>query len=503
MTRLKPFVLCTAVLSGLLFATLFARAWWLGQPLPVATQRVASPASTAQIERLSQAIQYPTVSRLSGADASLPRVEPRVFRAFHQWLSTAYPLVHRHLELEIVNRFSLLFRWRGTNPTAPPIVLAAHQDVVPYSVTARDQWIHPPYSGAIDEGHVWGRGTLDNKASMLAILESVEASLASGHHPDRDIYLAFGHDEEVGGEHGAQAMAALLKSRGVQPSFVLDEGGFVLEGVVPGVPVPVALIGVAEKGYLNVTLSAPGVPGHSSMPPTQSAPGRLARAITRLEAQPLPAQYGGATQQLFDATSSYMSLGYRILFANLWLLEPLLLEQLTANPPTNAVVRTTQAVTLLRSGIKDNVLPSVASANVNVRLLPGVTPDQVIAHMTSVIDDPAIRVQIAPPANLATPVADTSGHEFSRLRRAVGSVFGDRQTVVAPYLTINATDARHYLPLTDKLYRFLPLALKDDDLARIHGPNERISVQAYGQMLAFYATLLEAFTVLPVPSKKV
>lgn len=210
---------------------------------------------------------------------------------------------------------------------------------------------------------------------MLAILESVEASLVSGHHPDRDIYLAFGHDEEVGGEHGAQAMAALLKSRGVQPSFVLDEGGFVLEGVVPGVTVPVALIGVAEKGYLNVTLSAPGVPGHSSMPPTQSAPGRLARAITRLEAQPMPAQYDGATQQLFDATSPYMSLGYRILFANLWLLEPLLLEQLTDNPPTNAWSEPRSSDP---PPIRDQrqCLALRASANVNVRLLPGVTPDQ-------------------------------------------------------------------------------------------------------------------------------
>ncbi|MDC5870482.1 M20 family peptidase [Vibrio europaeus] len=488
---LRSFVsLVSLALLALVF-TLLIRTWLHQKALPNQPHIEQKPANAAQLTRLSQAIQFPTVSRLDGRDPNATRVDPAVFLDFHRWLAGTYPLVHRDLELERINQFSLLYRWPGSDPKARPIVLTAHQDIVPYAISTRKTWIHPPYSGAIKDGYVWGRGTMDDKASMLAILESIEALLLSGAKPQRDIYLAFGHDEEVGGEHGAKAMAERLARLGVNPALVLDEGGFVLDEVVPGVPVPVALIGVAEKGYLNVSLTAKGIPGHSSMPPAQTTPGRLARAISRLEDHPMPAEYSGATQQLFDATSGYMAFNYRLLFANLWLFKPLLLDQLTASAATNAVVRTTMAVTLLNAGVKDNVLAPEATANINVRLLPNTEPKQVIEYIEAIIDDPAIQVDIRPPYNRATPISEQNNRAFKILKHTTEKVFGASRTVVAPYLTINATDARHYIELTSRVYRFLPLALDDSDLPRIHGPNERISVEAYGQMLTFYRSLVQ------------
>lgn len=488
---LRSFVSLASLALLTLIFTLLIRTWLHHHDLPKQDHIEQRLASDAQLTRLSQAIQFPTVSRLDGRDPNATRVDPTVFLGFHQWLSEAYPQIHLNLELERINQFSLLYRWSGSDQTSRPIVLTAHQDIVPYMISTRNTWIHPPYSGAIKDGHVWGRGTIDDKASMLAILETIETLLLSGVKPERDIYLAFGHDEEVGGEHGAKAIAERLANRGVFPEMVLDEGGFVLNNVVPGVPVPVALVGVAEKGYLNISLTAKGTPGHSAMPPARTAPGLLARAMLRLEDQPMPVEYGGATQQLFDATSGYMSFSYRILFANLWLFKPLLLEQLAASASTNAVVRTTMAVTLLKAGVKDNVLAPEATANINVRLLPNTKPEEVLKYMNAIIDDPAIQVEIRPPYNLATPISDQNNNAFSTLKQTIEIVFGASKTVVAPYLTINATDARHYIGLTDRVYRFLPLSLNDGDLTRIHGPNERISVEDYGQMLEFYRLLIQ------------
>lgn len=485
---MKKYLKCLALSVILLITVVLHNAWNHQEVLPSTSQIPKVEVDEEQILRLSKAIQFPTVSRFGSQSGLRLNDKSNAFSEFHSWLRTSYPHVHSKLELTYVNTYSLLYRWPGKNKNSKPILFVAHQDVVPANESS---WLHSPYSGKVEEGYIWGRGTIDDKSSMMAIFESVESLLTQEFIPEQDIYLAFGHDEEVGGELGAKAIAALLAKQRVYPSFILDEGGFILADVVPGIQSPVALIGIAEKGYMNITLTANGPPGHSAIPPSASSVNTLAKAITRIVSNPLPAEYLGATQKLFESTSPYMSFNYRLLFSNLWLFKPILLSQLTKSPTTNATVRTTLAITTLNAGVRDNVLPDKATANVNVRLLPGTTPKQVVDHLKSVINDPMVEIEVAGTVEQATGISSVSTTEFDTLKKVVSNVYSSSQVVVAPYLTVNSTDARHYEKLSNNIYRFLPVFLYDEDLKRIHGPNERISSYSYSKMITFYKKLVE------------
>ncbi len=440
------------------------------------------PIDAAAIERLAGAVRFPTVSNEGG------QYDAAAFDGLADYLQRSFPRTHAALTREAVAGHSLLYSWRGRDPSLEPILLAAHMDVVPVEAGTDAKWTHPPFAGVAADGFVWGRGAWDDKSAVVAILEAVERKLAAGWQPARTVYLAFGHDEEVGGR-GAQAIAALLKSRGVRLGLVLDEGSMVLKDMLPGVEPAVALIGIAEKGYASVELTTTAEGGHSSMPSGDNAIVRLAGAVERLAANPFPARMIAPLAGTLDRTGPAMDLPMRVVLANRWLTEPLVLRTLGGTPSGSAAVRTTTAPTLFNAGTKANVLPQSARAVVNHRLLPGDSVADVVARDRHVVDDPKVVVRALPDARDPSKVSPTDGDAYAAVERATARIFPD--AIVAPSLVIAGTDARHYEPVASAIYRFLPVRASPAELTRFHGTDERIAVADYARAIAFYGALLD------------
>ncbi len=454
----------------------------------------AAPATAAKLpdidtagsgQRLSGAIRIATVSYEDRAS-----IDTRQLDALADYLQKSFPKVHASLKRERVGGGSLLFTWSGKDPQAKPILLLAHMDVVPVEEGTEKQWTHAPFSGDIAEGYIWGRGTLDDKGNLVALLEAVETLLSQGFVPNRTIYLAFGHDEEIGGDEGAAKIAALLKSRGVKAEFSLDEGGVITQGIIAGVSKPVASVMVAEKGYVSyrLTVHAPG--GHSSMPSSDTAIGTLSRAVARVQNRPMPGRLTPPVNEMLDRLSPEMPLPNRVVLANRWLLQRVLVRMMSNTPVSNALVRTTTAPTILRAGVKDNVLPTEAYAVINFRLLPGDTIADVEKHLREAIaDDRVVITQDGKMASEASPVSDAHGPSFAVIEKTVNQVFP--QAVVSTGIVTGATDNRHYAGVYENRYNFSPSLYHPEDVARVHGANERIGEQAYADMIRFYAQLMQ------------
>ncbi|MEO6195721.1 MAG: M20 family peptidase [Thermoanaerobaculia bacterium] len=438
--------------------------------------------------RLAGAVRFPTVSHENGQN-----VEAAAFDGLHRYLQQAFPRVHATLTRETVGGYSLLYTWKGRRPQLPPILLMSHQDVVPVEPGTEKNWTHPAFSGTVDGTWVWGRGTLDDKVGMMGLLEAAEMLLGRGFQPDRTVYFAFGHDEEVGGRNGAAVIAKLLEERGARPAFILDEGGAIVEGSIPGVARPAAMIGTAEKGVLSVELVAQSEGGHSSMPPTHGAIGKLAAAIQKLEDHQMPARLDGATRRSYQYLAPEMPFGPRLALANLWLFSPLIERQATGDPAASARIRTTTAPTIFQGGVKENVLPHEARAVVNFRILPGDTIPGVLHHVRETVG-PGIRVSATGTANSeASPESDVRAPEFGMIQRTLAQVLPG--VIVAPNLLAGATDTKHYRGLSQNVFRFIPIRVKPEDLKRIHGTNERVGIENYGEIVRFYAQLLRNGTV--------
>ena len=446
---------------------------------PVApAPNVAIPKAAAQ--RLAGAIRIPTISAEDPA-----AFDANAFRRLHAYLQTAFPRVHSELRREIVGTHSLLYTWQGTDSSLNPILLIGHMDVVPIEPGTERQWAEDPFGGRIADGFIWGRGAIDNKSAVLGTLEAVEMLLNEGFRPARTVYLAYGHDEEVGGTGGAREIAALLRSRGIELEMVLDEGGVIGDGILPGISDPVALVGVAEKGFVSIELSARVKGGHSSLPPAQTAVGIVSAAVAKLEENPIPARLERPTRELLNRIGPTLPVAQRALFANLWLTRPLVIRRLEQSPATNAMVRTTTAPTIFQAGTKDNVLPSYARAVVNFRILPGDSVATVVEHVRRAIDDDRIEVKTVG-RFLAEPsaVSSTDTEAFRTLERSIRSVAPD--AIVAPYLVVVVTDARYYSGLSQNIFRFLPLRLTAHDLERMHGIDERIGIREYEAAIRTY-----------------
>ena len=450
-----------------------------GDTSVVAPLRVQNDSLLA--DHLAGAVRIPTISYQDSA----PR--KTALAAFHAYLERTFPRTHAALAHEVVGDANLLFKWTGTDSTLEPIVMMAHMDVVPVEPGSERDWTHPPFSGDIADGFIWGRGALDDKLGVLSALEAVEALLAEGVRPRRTVYLAFGGDEEVAGR-GATDMVAVLRSRGVHPLVAIDEGSAVALGLIPGTSRPVGLIGVAEKGYASVELTVQGTGGHSSMPPAQTAVGVLARAIDRLETHPFKASLNDATAGMFDQLGRGMELPSRIVLANLWLTRPLLLRRLSSSPTTNAAIRTTTAPTVFQGSPKDNVLPIRARAIVNFRITPGETPETVLQHVRNTVDDPRVAIAFAGTPAAPSPVSSTTSASYLTLARTIRALEPD--AIVGPSLVVAGTDSRHYAGFARDVYRFSPISLREADLARIHGTNERVGVHDYARSVAFMTRLI-------------
>lgn len=439
----------------------------------VATDRLATD--------LAAAIAVPTVSIESGGD-------PAKFEELRNVLFDRFPLVHRELELELVGEHAMLFHWRAPASTWSPIILAAHLDVVPVEPGTEADWSQPPFAGAIADEFVWGRGAMDDKLGVVGVLTAVESLLASGFVPSRDIWLAFGHDEEVGGHAGAAHLAKRLAALGVKAEFLLDEGGAVVHGMLPGITRPVALVGIAEKGVATLELEVAGEGGHSSMPPRRSAIGRLGRALERLESRPMPSALRGPTAMMIDRLTPELEYGPRVVLANMWMFGPLVRTAMAQRPPSDAVIRTTTAVTMFDAGVAHNVLAARARAVVNFRILPGDTVESVQAHVRGVIDDANVTIKCTEDCWDPSPTSSTDVPAFATLERAIVQVWPD--SVVSPSLVVGATDARHYEAVAEDVYRFLPISMREEDRARLHGTDERVAIADLAAAVRFYQTLI-------------
>ncbi|HEX4935246.1 MAG TPA: M20 family peptidase [Gemmatimonadaceae bacterium] len=472
----------------LLVAALAAFGGWRATRLvprpPAALAPDVGIASTSvSAERLREAVRFATVSVQDST-----QWDARPFLAFHDWLRTAFPRVDSALTREVVNRHSLLYTWRGSDTTRPPILLTGHFDVVPVEPGTDSMWKHPPFAGDTADGYLWGRGTTDDKASVIGVLEGVDLLVAQGFAPTRTVLLAFGHDEEVGGQRGAGEIARLLEQRYGTVAFLVDEGGIVTDGIVPGVKRRIAMVGVAEKSSLSVELSVTGAGGHSSMPPDHTALGILARALTRLEEHQMPARLTPATEAFLTNVASEGSFAMRVAFANLALTRPLIVRGLVANPQTAAVVRTTTAVTMASGSPKENVLPIRATAVVNFRILPGDSVQGVLAHVARVVGDTMVKVRPLGAAREPSPVAPFDTPEFATLERTIGQLYPD--ALATPYLLGAATDTRHYEGLTRNIFRFMPVVATPALIAGAHGTNERVPLADFTHGVKFWAQLI-------------
>ncbi|UNK70272.1 M20/M25/M40 family metallo-hydrolase [Microbacterium sp. H1-D42] len=431
-------------------------------------------------ERLSQMIQLPTVS------AELQQRGHAPFAAFERLIAEQYPLVHEHLALEKHTDYGLLFHWKGAQPNADPAVLMAHYDVVP--VDESDAWTYPPFEGRIADGRVYGRGTLDDKGPLIVILEAVENLLADGFTPARDVYLSFGGNEETFGA-AAQAISASFQERGITPWIVIDEGGAVVDAPLPFVPGRSAMVGVGEKGVLSIRLSARGDGGHASAPPTLTAVRRIARAVDRLGPGMFPARAPRAISRMLIQLSSQTPGPARHLLRVLGAV-PFLTARVFAalGGEPAALVRTTVAPTMQSGGTAANVLPSQASATVNLRIALGETVDATILRVRDRIGDPLVSIEVLEGSE-PSPESATDNAQFALIAEALGVSHPDAPAV--PYVMMAATDSRHFHRFTPAVYRFAPLEMSNAQRAAIHGVDENVEIAALERGELFHRVLLQ------------
>ena len=438
---------------------------------------------TPAVERFRELLRIPTISR-----SDPTQVDTGAFALFRETLQRSYPRVHAALERELVAEHAMLFRWPGA-VAEDPLVLMAHYDVVP---VVPQEWMHPPFAAVLtgegEQATIHARGAIDDKGALVAIVEAVESLLAEGFVPARDVYLAFGHDEEVAGR-GAPAIVDVLRERGVRPALVIDEGGAVVEGAVPGVDVETAMIGVAERGIATLRLTAREAGGHASTPPPRPATARLARAIDRLQRHPFPARLTPAVRAMFRTLAPHAREPFGSLFRHILTTGPLLARVLPRfGPETNALVRTTAVVTELQGSDGENVLATTARAAVNVRLLTGDTVSGVADRVRSIIGDPGIEVEVHQGSD-PSPVSPWRGEPWRRVARAVASALGE-DVIATPYLQLGASDSRWFTAVSGNVYRFAPFRLTTSEREALHAHDERIRVDVWLRAIGFYRDLL-------------
>jgi carboxypeptidase PM20D1 len=501
--HLLPFKLSLVVifLSFLSFRIFLFPAALSGQDFPARADSEAfkteiQSKSNRMVNNLSRAIQCKTISY--DRDDLVNKIDFSQFERLLDHIEESFPLVHRKLNRTIINKYSLVFEWKGTDLHAKPILLAAHLDVVPAADT--QLWTHPAFSGAIINHEktgkpewVWGRGAIDFKQNVFAILECIELLLQHNHSPKHSFYLAFGADEEIGGYTGAQYISRHFADRNISFEFMLDEGLFILSDIIKGYSKPIAMVCIAEKGYcnvdLNVTLSAAEA-GHSSTPNTTSSIGILSSALTKLEKHKMPVYFGsGPEKELFSALApGFDSFLTRLIMCNLWLFGGIVAQIFAANYKTAATVRSTTALTIVNAGTKANVIPRTATAKINHRIHPFDSVEGIIEHDKAVINDPRVSVRAyeeLPPAKISS----TANPAYKLLERSILQCFPD--VTVVPSLMVGNTDTRWFWERCQDIYRFTPIRLQANETQMFHGVNERIKVDNYLAIVHFYQTLIK------------
>lgn len=451
------------------------------QGLPTFTERSPDIDEQNALLNFSKALSFPTISTEDG------KRNDAAFEALHRYIKQTYPSVFSKLQYIQIGEYGMLFKWEGRDASLKPALYMAHQDVVPIAPGTEGSWQHPPFNGDIAGGYVWGRGAIDNKASLVALLEATSKLLEDGYTPRRTTYFYFGDDEEIGGKTAIKA-SQYFASQGVRFEYVLDEGGVIADKMVPGITVPLALISVAEKGMLNLKLTAKTEGGHSSLPTSQLAIGEISQAIVNILQHPPSSDITGPTRTFLEVIAPYQSLMNRAVIANLWLFKPLIIKSMDGNPLMAALMHTTQAPTIFNAGTKSNVLPYFATAIVNFRLAPFDSVAGVRQHVSTAIENPDIQVEETMSWE-PSPVSSTTGVGFELLTSALKATYNN-QVVISPFIVTGATDSRHFVSVADNVYRFLPMTLTKEDMTRFHGTNERYGTDNFIQMIKFYYSIL-------------
>ncbi len=480
--------LMVLVMSALAAVILVALVRALLTPAPGAPGKELDVASLAQAagveEALAALVRRPTVSCYDRAEE-----DEQAFADLKSDMARLFPLVHGSMEREEIGDRALLYTWRGSDSGLEPAILCAHFDVVPADDAA--EWRHPPFSGELVEGCVWGRGSQDIKLCVASALHAAERLIAAGFGPRRTIYFAFGGDEELGGSRGAARIAATLAERSVRAGFLLDEGGPVADGMIAFADRPLALIGIAEKGYMDVSVEVRGAGGHASMPPRKTAVGALAGALHAIETSPPGSRLGYTVRSFLEKLAPYCGFPYRLLFRNLWLFGGLVRLVFGMANTTNALIRTTYALTMLRGSSKENVLADLASANVNVRILPGESSAQALGRLERQCLPYKASVGLAHPGAVVEPLAespiDTQG--YRAIVAALSASFPEAAAV--PFLFSAGTDTKHYRNVACAMYRLTPLKQDSSQLEGIHGRDERVEVANLRRCELFYKSLIE------------
>lgn len=488
---LKRILLGLAGLVVLLIVVVVGRTLMVPVAAPVEAGAAGSVDAEQAARHLAEAVRFETISHQRGAAADDLARSDAAMTGFRDWLGATYPAFTAATSREIFGGHSLLYTWTGTDASLDPVLLMSHLDVVPIAPGTEDQWEQAPFAGTIADGYVWGRGTIDTKASLVAMVEAADMLAAQGFRPTRTILFAFGHDEEIGGGTGNKVIAETLQERGVKLHWVNDEGGVIGHGLLPGVTTPVAMIGVAEKGSISLDIVAYSKGGHSSMPSpaAQTAIGRLARAVERIGEAPFEARVDGATRGMIESLAPAVPFMQRMVYANLWLFEPVVRGIMAGSPASAAQLQTTIAPTIVEGGNKENVLPPQAHAVVNFRIHPRDNAESILEHVREAVDDPEVSIEPLDGIREASTVSNVEGDGYRLLTQVIGESFPG--TIVAPYLVVGGTDSRHYLPITDNVFRFIPIHMGPEDMARFHGTNERVSVANMGEAVAFYIRLME------------
>ncbi len=425
-----------------------------------------------------QALSYKTISY------GTPELfDSSQFIGFRKFLENTYPLIHSKFTHEVVAEYSLLYTWPGKNPSLKPIVLMAHMDVVPIEEATKSMWSFDPFAGTVKDNFIWGRGTTDDKINLVSMFESTEKLLKENFQPERTIIFSFGHNEEVGGS-GAIAIASLLVERKIEAEMVLDEGGIITEEKLPGVSIPVALIGTSEKGYLSLELKVEKPGGHSSMPENETAIDILTRAIVKIREKPFDPNFSDPMLGLMESVGPEMPFVQRMAFANPWLFKKLIFGTLEKSGPGSAMIRTTAVPTIIHSGMKDNVVPTVAKATVNLRLLSGDSSKQVIARVKEIMNDKRVVITQLSPFAEASAVTPMSSFAYQHISNAIRKSYP--KLIASPFLVIGATDSRHFGKVSTNIIKFSPMI----DPIGFHGIDERVSLTSYQTALWFYEQLI-------------
>ncbi len=466
-------------LIALLVAILLVRAaCYKPKKAPDASLDIPDFDREAALVALQRLVQCKTVSYY---DSALE--DDAEFEKLISLLPALYPNVTKNCEMKRLPDRALLFHWKGKSADEPAVMMA-HYDVVP---VVSEGWDKDPFAGILEDGVLWGRGTLDTKVTFNGILSAADALIAGGFTPAHDIYFAFSGGEEVNGR-GAVNIVDYFEENHITPAMVVDEGGAVVTGVFPGVKAPCGLIGTAEKGMMNVTFSVASSGGHASAPPPMTSVGRLSRACTRLESKPFPMHIGGPAAEMFDTLGRHSSFALKIVFANLWLFRGVLdLIGKKSGGEINALLRTTVAFTQMEGSSAPNVLPPQASMTANMRLNPHDTVDTAKARLAKVIGDEKVQIEVGSHMD-PSRVSTTNCDGYAKVAAAVASTW--RGCIVSPYLMVQCSDSRHWGRISDRVYRFSAMALTSEERATIHGNNERIRVESVEKAVEFYLRLM-------------